>query len=65
MDPNAALERLRRLAVEIIQANERPDTRNGLLESFSLAMDMAELFQGLDEWITVKKGLLPQDWKGE
>lgn len=66
MDPNAALERMRRLATYILQAK---DQRAHQGEFFSpledLGCDMAELFQGLDDWITNKKGFLPRDWRGE
>jgi hypothetical protein len=65
MDPNAALERLRRLAVGIISKIDGMRNHHGVADVEDEANDMAELFQGLDEWITIKKGFLPQDWKGE
>jgi hypothetical protein len=51
MDPDAALARIRHLA----DTNNCEDARDCYL-------DLAELVQGLDEWIT-KGGFLPKAWQ--
>lgn len=66
MDPNAALERLRRLATQILEAKGHRGHQGEFFTPLEgLACDMADLFEGLDEWISKKKGFLPRDWKGE
>jgi len=65
MDPNAALERLRRLAISIVGAYERREhqlSESQLADIAAEGLDMAQLFQGLDEWISRKRGFLPRDW---
>ena len=59
MDPEAALTRLRELAEEII---ERIDADESYDHLDDLPSEMAETFQGLDQWIT-RGGFLPRDWK--
>lgn len=54
MDPNAALERLRELAKAAFEGDGPPDAQH--------AIEFAEQFQALDEWI-VKSGFLPSDWR--
>lgn len=56
MDPDKCLETCRALARRILQEAdlERIHTDKG--------ERLAELFQGLDEWLT-KGGFPPEDWK--
>jgi len=58
MDPEKALEELRELAKQIIAVEEGT-------HSFEIpedAVEMAEKFQELDEWI-MSGGFLPKDWR--
>lgn len=50
MDPNEALRMLRQLASTLLDSHD-----------LSVAEDLAEHFQGLDEWI-MRGGLLPDAW---
>jgi len=60
MDPNKALERMRELASRIVDANpEWEENTRFVLEDCT---ELAELFCGLDEWIS-KGGFLPQAWQ--
>ena len=59
MDPNAALENMRR-AVANYRAGEDADMSAAELVDY--ARDMAELFAGLDEWVT-GGGFLPAAWQ--
>jgi hypothetical protein len=62
MDPNAALERLRTLAIEALKEDDALDPHLAVLAI--RAIEMAEKFQALDEWIT-KGGFPPDDWVSE
>ena len=59
MDPNAALKLLRELRYSIVQNldSESPD-EDELMEK---ASEMADAFEGLDQWLT-KGGFLPHEW---
>jgi hypothetical protein len=65
MDPHAALARLRRLAAAVIDGYEKYEhhqlSESQLARIATDGSDLAQLFQGLDEWI-VKQGVLPKDW---
>jgi hypothetical protein len=50
MDPNAALERIRGLVNRMLDDEENPD-----------GQELAELFEGLDQWIS-SGGFIPTDW---
>ena len=60
MDPNAALEDARRLAANIIDGvmagGLTPD------DMASVGEDLAEAFQGLDEWLS-RGGFKPDAWR--
>lgn len=56
MDPNATLTRLRELASDI-STGEYELTDQGLA-----AAEMAELFDGLDTWLS-RRGFLPTEWQ--
>lgn len=64
MDPNANLAEQRRLTKEILRmvdANgfvDNPDMKNDVIER---AIRLAELCEGLDQWIS-RHGGLPTDW---
>ena len=60
MDPNANLERCRRLANRLI-AQEENQRRSGDNHD-TAGYELAELFQALDEWIS-RGGFLPRAWK--
>jgi hypothetical protein len=57
MDPNEALSQLR-LLVTIVNDPHSPDGRPTPGE---VAREMAEIFDGLDEWLS-KGGFLPKSW---
>jgi len=60
MDPDAALARIRELASGIITGADSLE-----MDDYDLSIDgqdLAEAFQGLDEWI-MKGGFLPKDWR--
>lgn len=54
MDPNAALEELRKL-IETVMNDWDSDTAT------QTEVEMANLFAALDEWLT-KGGVLPNQW---
>lgn len=56
MDPNATLEELRALAVLVLT-----DTDLSEDERSDAAVELAEKFSDLDEWLT-RQGFLPQRW---
>jgi len=56
MDPDATLIRLKELAKEI---HESPPQEVLAL----LASEMATLFEALDEWLAVKRGKMPTEWR--
>lgn len=56
MDPNAALTELRNLAVMLADADP------GSPQEYVFAARMAEVFKGLDGWISAG-GFLPADWQ--
>lgn len=62
MDPEAALTRIRELAAEIINMSDEIDEFDSFGHVDEEANELAETFQGLDEWIT-KGGFLPKDWR--
>jgi len=67
MDPNAALEQIRAARREIQSVAEQivwpyQGDRERNLER--VAEELAELFQGLDEFLT-HGGFLPSDWEGK
>ena len=55
MDPNATLEQLRQLAVQVLN----PDREDALVDE--AAEEMAELVRALDDWIS-RGGFLPAAW---
>lgn len=57
MDPNAAIVRLRELAIELADVD---DDAPGVAYP---AAELAELFQNLDAWI-LRGGALPASWAG-
>lgn len=61
MDPDAALERLRELAAEIIGRTDG-ESYDYVEITADLGDELAETFEGLDEWIK-KGGFLPKDWR--
>jgi hypothetical protein len=64
VDPNEALEILRKLAKRVISIADEPDYSDNKSQDHVLseAMEMAEAFKSLDEWIS-KGGFLPKDWE--
>lgn len=59
MDPNEALERLRRAVAELkTEAQWRHEAALG-----DVVTEMVEKFEALDEWLS-KGGFLPTAWKG-
>lgn len=61
MDPNANLLRQRAIVREVRHHQDHPtDAGEGVLAS--LAMELAEHVEALDEWIT-KGGALPAAWR--
>jgi len=52
MDPDATLKMIRELAAEVACRAVDPD-----------AVELAELVQSLDEWIS-RGGFLPKEWAG-
>jgi flagellin-like hook-associated protein FlgL len=56
MDPNATLERLRQLAVQVLN----PDHQDALGDE--IAEEMAELVRVLDDWMSAG-GFLPAAWR--
>lgn len=59
MDPNAALLELRRIVSG--EAYPSRDEDGAFYDAQGQAMRMAELFEGLDEWLS-RGGFLPEDW---
>ena len=59
MDPDAALARIRELAAEIIQIFDDDESYE---YAEAEANEIAETFQGLDNWIK-GGGFLPKDWR--
>lgn len=57
MDPNECLAQLRELAAKTV-GEQHPN----LDAEAASAYRMAELFEGLDQWIK-RGGFLPDDWK--
>lgn len=57
MDPNTALDSLRDLTTKVIRGEVDAADRE------SVADQIAETFQGLDEWLS-KGGFLPEQWVG-
>lgn len=55
MDPNTALARMRELVDRVQNAGLNDD-------AWGIADEMAEVFQGLDVWLT-RKGALPVLWE--
>lgn len=55
MDPNHALEIIRRLIKEIQDPDWDMD--------FMTAVDLADSIESLDDWISNQKGFLPKDWQ--
>lgn len=67
MDPKEALRQLRELAKKILAIADEPvdDDQFGVASDSDMsgtAVEMAEQFQALDEWI-IKGGFLPKDWE--
>jgi hypothetical protein len=69
MDPNEALKLMRELAKKILAIANEPncdepsyDDLVSSAQEFSTAIEMAEQFEALDEWIK-SGGFLPEDWK--
>jgi cell division GTPase FtsZ len=63
MDPEEALRQLRELSNKVIVISNEPDLNEGDFETvFTTAVEMAEQFQALDNWIS-NGGFLPKDWK--
>lgn len=56
MDPNETLRRLRDIAALVLHLADTDD--NGVPEPM---LEMAELFDGLDTWLT-RGGFLPDAW---
>jgi hypothetical protein len=64
MDPDVALVRLRNLANSIIREVEQQGHHaTGMTTVEDLSWDMANLFQGLDSWLTERRANLPKDWR--
>jgi hypothetical protein len=57
MDPNVCLVLMREIAAKTVD-----DRHPNLDAAASAAYRMAELFEGLDQWIK-QGGFLPDDWK--
>jgi hypothetical protein len=55
MDPNAALQLCRRVTRLVLNEPDHNDTTQ-------LAMELAEGFDALDQWIS-KGGFLPEGWE--
>jgi hypothetical protein len=64
MDPNEAL-RLIRAYIAQMREEDTPPGGIGTSPTFvQHARDLAETFEGLDEWLS-KDGFLPRDWEAE
>jgi hypothetical protein len=65
MDPNEAL-RLIRLCIKQMRAEDKTPIRESaeLFNFVQHARDLAETFEGLDEWLS-RDGVLPTDWLPE
>jgi DNA-directed RNA polymerase specialized sigma subunit len=59
MDPNENLKRQRELVKEIQEENAKQYEDQEILAS--CAVELAELVEAMDEWIS-KRGFLPNDW---
>jgi hypothetical protein len=67
MDPNEALNKLRELAKKILAIADEPfeDDQFGVAGDRGMsdaAVEMAEQFVALDEWV-IKGGFLPRNWE--
>lgn len=64
MDPDAALARLRELSLEIDRF--APEGKEGFWDNHqkitALAEEMAQVFDGLDKWLSTR-GFLPSVWQ--
>lgn len=63
MDPNEALRQIR-LYIKQMQVEDQPvgiGNQNAKPEFIQHARDLAETFEGLDEWMS-KGGFLPKAW---
>ena len=64
MDPNEAL-RLIRAYIKQMRVEDQPGGAGGAPGRFiQHARDLAETFEGLDEWLS-RDGFLPTDWMAE
>jgi hypothetical protein len=65
MDPNATLAILRQTIKEFREAYDRLDSNSASVERdqvIDLGDTLAESAGALDDWLTVKRGFLPDDW---
>lgn len=64
MDPIANLARQRTIVAEIneLRAEQTEDARENIDVTVTLAYELAELVEALDEWLT-KGGFLPTRWR--
>lgn len=60
MDPDVALEKLRECLAQVAALDPRPML--SLERRLELALEAAELFQGLDEWLS-NGGYVPREWR--
>lgn len=63
MDPNEAL-RLVRAYVRQLRLEDRPVGGVARAEFIQHARDLADVVEGLDDWLT-RDGFLPDDWQAE
>ena len=63
MDPNEALRQIR-LTIKQLQVEDKPVGGIALPQFIQHARDLAELVEGLDEWLS-KDGFLPADWRSD
>jgi len=59
MDPEAALANLRELCAQVLEGDEEGDPT--LEDSELRALEIAEQFQALDEWLC-RGGFKPKEW---
>jgi len=64
MDPNVALERLRRLAAQVLKDIDHESHSHIRTTRDTTGDELAQLFDVLDKWIT-GGGFLPRDWRKE
>jgi len=62
LDPNALLERMRKLTARVLKETEEEDHSYAQTMRDTTSGELAQLFQHLDQWIT-GGGFLPKDWR--